>query len=132
MSEMILPYTLSGEVIRGNRIGRKLGFPTANIPLRDDTVADGVYAVRAEVDGTIRNGVANAGSRPTVTDRAERFLEVYLFGFDGDLYGKTLRVELVQFLREEKKFDSVDALRRQIEQDKTDAELFLKNQRRFL
>jgi riboflavin kinase/FMN adenylyltransferase len=126
MDKINFPCSLSGEVVRGNRIGRQLGFPTANLALTDDGVTDGVYAVRAVADGTRYDGVANVGSRPTVTDRAERFLEVYLFGFDGDLYGKTIEVELVAFLRPEQKFTSVEALRRQIEADKRQAEQLLK------
>ena len=123
---MTLPYTISGEVIRGNRVGRQLGFPTANLRMgADDILTDGVYAVRAKVEGVWRNGVANAGTRPTVTDAPERFLEVYLFDFDRDIYGKTMEAELVAFLRPEWKFDSLEALRRQIGQDKMDAEKIL-------
>ncbi len=122
---MKIPLKISGRVIRGNGIGRRLGFPTANIVLNDDGVVNGVYAVRAVVDGTIRNGVANAGRRPTVTDSQERFLEVYLFDFEGDIYHKTIDVELVGFLRPEQKFTSTDALRRQIERDKAEAEEIL-------
>ena len=130
---MSLPCKISGEVVRGNRIGRKLGFPTANLRLGlNDSTPDGVYAVNAWVDGLQLDGVASIGSRPTVTDNPERFLEVYLFDFDQDIYGKTIDIELVTFLRAEQKFDSVEALRLQIEQDKTDAELFLKNHRSFL
>ena len=130
---MSIPCTISGEVVRGNRIGRKLGFPTANLRLGvNDSTMDGVYAVHAWVDGQQLNGVASVGNRPTVTDNPERYLEVYLFDFDMDIYGKTIDVELVAFLRPEQKFDSVEALREQIERDKIQAELFLKNQRHFL
>ena len=122
---MKLPFTLSGEVVRGSRLGRGLGFPTANIALCDDGPQSGVYAVRAAVGGTVYRGVANAGTRPTVTDAPDRFLEVCLFDFEGELYGKTMEVELVAFLRPEQKFTSTDALRRQIERDKTEAEKIL-------
>ena len=124
--KMTLSYNIMGEVVRGNRIGRQLGFPTANLPLeKDHPAADGVYAVRVLVDGVWKSGVANIGTRPTVTDNPERFLEVYLFDFDEDIYGKTIEVELVSFLRPEQKFDSVEALRRQIAQDKMNAEKIL-------
>jgi riboflavin kinase/FMN adenylyltransferase len=125
MDKMTLPCTLSGEVVPGNRIGRQLGFPTANLVLTDPAVDGGVYAVRVRVDGAKYRGVGNAGTRPTVTDRDERFLEVWLFDFDGDLYGKILDVELVAFLRPEKKFASLEALRRQIEHDRQKAALTL-------
>ena len=120
------PQILSGTVIHGNHLGSKLGFPTANLALSSDTLlADGVYAVRVTVGGSVYNGVANIGTRPTVTDNPERFLEAYLFGFDGDLYGQTIDVELVEYLRPEKKFGSLDELKREIEQDKTEAEKIL-------
>ena len=124
---MILPYSISGEVVRGNRIGRKLGFPTANIRLEDDhTADDGVYAVRARVDGICRNGVASVGNRPTVTDDPERYLEVYLFDFNEDIYGKNIEVDLITYLRPEQKFESIEALRQQIERDKKEAERILR------
>lgn len=123
---MNLPHHISGEVVRGNRIGRQLGFPTANIRLgASDGVENGVYAVRAVVDGVLRNGVASVGCRPTVTDDPERFLEVYLFDFSGDIYGVTMEVELVAYIRAERKFASVEALRQQIEEDKKTAEKIL-------
>ena len=124
--QMKILYTLSGEVIVGKRLGRQLGFPTANLALSDEAVADGVYAVRATVNGKSLNGVANAGTRPTVTDSPKRFLEVYLFDFEGDIYGQTIEVELIAFLRPEQKFESVEALRVQIEKDKSEAEEILK------
>jgi riboflavin kinase/FMN adenylyltransferase len=122
---MALLYNISGEVIRGNRIGRQLGFPTANLCLEaGDPVPDGVYAARARVCGGWYNGMANVGMRPTVTDDPQRLLEVSLFDFDGDIYGETIRVELVAFLRPGRKFDTVEALRRQIARDRVDAERF--------
>ncbi len=113
---------ITGTVVRGRGLGRELGFPTANLVLNDPKVADGVYAVRATVDGAERNGVANAGTRPTVGEGGGRFLEVYLFDFEGDIYGRSIDVELIAYLRPEQKFASIDALRRQIERDKTEAE----------
>ena len=126
-----MPCSISGEVVRGNRIGRQLGFPTANLRLEEAgaVVEDGVYAVCARVDGVWRNGVANAGSRPTITDDPERFLEINLFDFEGDLYGRVLEVELIAFLRPERRFDSPEVLRRQIEQDKREAGQRLENWR---
>ena len=124
---MILPYSISGEVVRGNRIGRKLGFPTANIRLGEGNPADdGVYAVRVRMEGICRKGVASIGNRPTVTDDPERYLEVYLFDFNEDIYGKSIEVDLITYLRPEQKFESVEALRQQIERDKKEAERILR------
>jgi riboflavin kinase / FMN adenylyltransferase len=112
------PYAVCGEVIEGRKLGRELGFPTANIRLGDQQApADGVWAV--EVDG-IGKGVANLGTRPTVGG-GERLLEVHVFGFSGDLYGKELRVRFARFLRGERKFASVEELREQIARDVAEA-----------
>lgn len=112
------PYELSGTVIEGRKLGRNLGFPTANIRLGErQTPRDGVWVVK--VDGE-RNGIANLGTRPTV-DGCERLLEVHLFDFSGDLYGKELRVMFGKFLRSERKFGSVEELREQIAKDAEEA-----------
>lgn len=110
------PYTMSGEVIHGRQLGRQLGFPTANIkPHNEQTPPAGVYAVRAPIDNRIVGGVANLGIRPTLTDdRHELLLEVNLFDWSGDLYGKQLHVELVKYLRPEEKFQSLDQLKEQM------------------
>jgi riboflavin kinase/FMN adenylyltransferase len=112
------PYELSGTVIEGRKLGRELGFPTANLRVGErQTPRDGVWAVK--VDGVGR-GVANLGTRPTV-DGGERLLEVHLLGFSGDLYGKELRVSFRKFLRPERKFGSVEELREQIGRDAEEA-----------
>lgn len=107
-------YEVSGIVIEGRKLGRELGFPTANLRLGEQQVPkDGVWAV--EIDGHLK-GVANLGTRPTVGE-GERLLEVHIFGFSGDLYGKSLRVRFVRFIRDEMKFGSLDELRAQIALD---------------
>ena len=112
------PYELYGTVIEGRKLGRELGFPTANLRVGErQTPRDGVWAVK--VDGVGR-GVANLGTRPTV-DGGERLLEVHVLGFSGDLYGKELRVSFRKFLRPERKFGSVDELREQIGRDAEEA-----------
>jgi riboflavin kinase/FMN adenylyltransferase len=128
---MSLPQIITGEVIAGNRIGRRLGFPTANLALGEQAVVAGVYAVRVCLGESIYRGIANAGNRPTITDSPKRFLEVYLFDFAGDLYGRTIEVELLKYLRPEQKFDSPEALSRAIEQDRLAAELFFQNQKKI-
>ncbi|MFL7905556.1 bifunctional riboflavin kinase/FAD synthetase [Azospirillum argentinense] len=115
------PWEIEGRVEHGDHKGRTIGFPTANVELADYLrPAFGVYAVRTGVDqgaGTVwRNGVANLGRRPTVGGTVER-LETHILDFDGDLYGQHLRVQLIEFLRPERKFGSFNELKDQIVQD---------------
>ena len=108
---------IEGVVIGGNRLGRRLGFPTANIALSEDLeVENGVYASKAFVDGKVYNAMTNVGVRPSV-DGSKRLLETHLFGFKGLLYGLRLRVELLEKIRNEQKFASVEELREQITKD---------------
>jgi riboflavin kinase/FMN adenylyltransferase len=110
-------WEIEGEVELGDQRGRTIGFPTANVALGEHLRPRfGVYAVRALVDGDWRNGVANLGRRPTFGKLRENF-EVHLFDFSGDLYGKTLRVVLVEFIRPEMKFSGLDRLKAQIAAD---------------
>lgn len=116
-------WSVRGEVKHGDKRGRLLGFPTANIALgRHLEPARGVYAVTVRLpDGHTRRGVANIGRRPTIADGQESRLEVNLFDFDGDLYGQTLSVSLHALLRAEKRFDGLDALKAQIARDAAQA-----------
>ena len=108
---------VEGVVLGGNRLGRKLGFPTANIAIDDDlAVENGVYCSKVFVDGEEYVAMTNVGVRPSV-DGSRRLLETHLFGFEGLLYGLKLRVELYDKIRNEKKFSSVDELREQIAKD---------------
>lgn len=116
------PFEIEGEVTKGDQRGHTLGFPTANVGLGEYLrPANGVYAARARWrDGgneVVRPGVANLGVRPTFGGGAEPLLEVHLFGFAGDLYGRTLAVQLIDYLRPEKKFDGLEHLRAQIAED---------------
>lgn len=109
---------IEGVVEHGRRLGRELGFPTANLAVPDDVAAeDGVYASRAEVDGTVFRAMSNLGRNPSVGG-TERRLETHLFGFSGSLYGRRLRVELLEKIRDEQTFASVEALREQIARDR--------------
>lgn len=113
-------FVLEGTVVHGAGIGRHLGFPTANVQLAERMMllpADGVYEVEASVDTSRYKGVMNVGFKPTVDNSRVRTIEVHLIGFSGDIYGKAISVELLRRLREEKNFESVDALRLQIEAD---------------
>lgn len=124
------PFEIEGEIQKGDQRGRQLGFPTANIELQDCLrPAFGVYAVRAGLEtekGTVwYDGVANFGNRPTV-DGHKVLLEVHLFNFEGNIYGKMLRVALIEFLRPEKKFDGLEALQKQIAEDSAAAARILR------
>lgn len=121
-------YSISGIVAHGNERGRLLGYPTANLELVDAHVAiplGGVYAVRAYVDGGVYGGMANIGKNPTFGDVEKPRLETNIFGFSGDIYGKTLTIEFVQRIRGEVKFTGIDALKEQLAQDKLDCLKFL-------
>lgn len=112
------PWAIEGEVIRGAQLGRTLGFPTANMSLANYLrPAYGIYAVRGRLpDGRVLGGVANLGIRPSFDPPLE-LLEPYFFDFQGDLYGQTVEVELIDYLRPEAKFDSLDALKVQMDKD---------------
>ncbi|MEL7486957.1 MAG: bifunctional riboflavin kinase/FAD synthetase [Pseudomonadota bacterium] len=111
------PWRVGGVVAEGRKLGRTIGFPTANVTLGDLIEPKfGVYAVRIDVGGDTYGGVANFGRRPTVGSDAP-LLEAHLFDFAGDLYGKSVNVSFVDFIRDEKKFDSIDALKAQIAAD---------------
>jgi len=111
-------YSVLGTVTKGEGIGRQLGFPTANLAAHNEQFPpDGVYAVRARLGAREFDAVANIGTRPTVHAAAERLLEVHLLGDPGDIYGEDLEVVFTTFLRPEKKFPSLDALRDQIAAD---------------
>ena len=112
------PFAIEGEVVHGDKRGRTIGVPTANIPLGDYMrPAYGIYATRSRLaDGRIVNGVANLGIRP-MFETEQPMLEVWLFDFDEDLYGQMLTTDLVARLRGEMKFDGLDALKHQIDAD---------------
>jgi len=130
-SELGRFWSIRGPVLHGDKRGRTIGFPTANIPLgRHLEPARGVYAVTAELpDGRLVDGVANIGLRPTVNAGPESRLEVNLFDFAGDLYGAELSVMLRAFLRAEKKFSGLDELRAQIAEDAAEARRILNTAR---
>lgn len=118
------PYSISGKVVHGAKRGRQLGFPTANVHMRHERPAlTGVYAVK--LDG--RNSVANLGIRPTIAGVPKLMLEVHVLDFDADLYGQHVRVEFLHKIRDEMKFESLDALKAQIAADVVVAREFFKS-----
>ena len=120
------PYRMSGKVVRGEKVGRKLGFPTANVDLRRRrSPVMGIYAVRVDgLPGGPRDGVASVGSRPTF-DGVKPLLEVHLFDFDQEIYGRMIHVDFVAHLREQEKYAEVDELVAQMHRDADNARSIL-------
>ncbi len=120
-------YTVQAEVVHGKKLGREIGFPTANMVLPAETrLKYGIYAVRfRREDGSLHDGVASFGRRPTVDTDGEPLLETYLFDFSGNLYGEKCSVSFFGFLRGEEKFDGLDPLIAQIRRDEEEAKALL-------
>ncbi|MCM2294100.1 bifunctional riboflavin kinase/FAD synthetase [Allorhizobium sp. BGMRC 0089] len=120
-------FTVEAEVIKGQQLGRTLGFPTANMALQaESTLRPGIYAVRLRrPDGVIRDGVASFGYRPTVTESGVPLLETFVFDFSGDLYGEVCAVSFFGHLRDEWKFSGLDPLVAQIRKDEEEARALL-------
>lgn len=122
------PFAIEAVVEPGAQLGRQLGYPTANMRLGNYLRPRyGIYAVRGKLpDGRVLDGVANLGIRPTIVGQAEELLEPYFFDFSGDLYGQTIEVALIDYLRAEAKFDNLDALKVQMAKDCDAARVALK------
>lgn len=120
-------YTVEAEVIDGKKLGRTLGYPTANMALPPEVeLRNGIYAVRfRRPDGSLHDGVASYGRRPTVTSNGAPLLETFLFDFSGDLYGEISAVSFFGHLRDELKFDGLDALVVQMKRDEEEARALL-------
>ena len=123
------PYTISGRVVYGQQLGRQLNVPTANVQLqRYRSPLQGVFAISAHLpDGNTSPGVANIGVRPTVSGSVKALLEVHLLDFSASLYGAKIRVEFHRRLRDEKKFQSLEELRAQLQRDIEQARDYFKN-----
>jgi riboflavin kinase / FMN adenylyltransferase len=112
------PYGVEGVIIRGNRRGHTIGFPTANLKPHNRVIPKfGVYATATLIDGIWRKSITNIGVRPTFENDAEPSIETFVFDFDGDLYGNVLRVRFLHRIRDERKFNGIDELKAQIEKD---------------
>jgi riboflavin kinase / FMN adenylyltransferase len=112
-------YTILGTIVHGDDLGKKIGFPTANLSAHSEQFPpNGVYFAEAKLEGVIYPGVVNLGYRPTISSgKSERVLEIHLLDFNREIYGRDLELRFVRYLRPEKKFENVDALVRQIERD---------------
>ncbi|MGN0400702.1 MAG: bifunctional riboflavin kinase/FAD synthetase [Acetatifactor sp.] len=114
-----MPYLVAGEVVRGNQIGRTLGFPTVNLVPGPGKLLPpaGVYYSEVRLRGRRYRAITNVGCKPTVTDEGINTVETYLYDFDGDIYGETIEVYLHEFRRPEQRFESLEQLKRQLESD---------------
>ncbi|MFY0627840.1 MAG: bifunctional riboflavin kinase/FAD synthetase [Reichenbachiella sp.] len=123
-------YTMHGGVVEGQKIGKSIGFPTANIGLKENyklIPKDGVYFVRVFVLNQWWNGMLNIGARPTI-ENASRAIEVHIIDFNEDIYGESITVDFIKRIRDEKKFESLEALKIQLEKDKVLAEALIKKE----
>lgn len=119
-------YSLKGKVVHGDKLGRTLGFPTANLELPEFKLIpkNGVYLVKVNFKNNSYKGLLSIGTRPTVINSNEKRVEVFILDFKEEIYSETLDLELIQFIRDDKKFDSLDELILQMNQDKLTAENF--------
>ncbi|MDO4563786.1 MAG: riboflavin kinase [Clostridia bacterium] len=122
-------YVLRGAVEHGEHIGRTLGFPTVNLALNGKRPPQGVYAAKARTSSGDYLAVTNIGTRPTVSNATEMRAESYILDFCGDLYGQEIEIALYLFLRAEKKFESTDALKREIIKNEAQTREFFRKQR---
>jgi riboflavin kinase / FMN adenylyltransferase len=123
----------TGVVVKGNQLGRKIGYPTANlIPGKSEELSlkKGVYAVRVEVNQNVYDGMANIGIRPTL-DQHELIIEAHLFDFTDDIYGKTITIFFHDYIREEQKFSNLDELKVQLAKDKITVRRILSDRMQF-
>ncbi len=123
------PYGVEGVIIRGNRRGHTIGFPTANLKPQNRVIPRfGVYATATLIDGHWRRSITNIGVRPTFENTTEPSIETHVFDFDGDLYGDVLRVRFLHRIRDERKFSGIDELKGQIERDTRTARNYFHHQ----
>lgn len=126
-------YSITGDIVEGSRLGREMGFPTANIePHHEAVPPNGIYAVWADVAGTRKPGTLNIGYRPTVSKEMKRTVEVHIMDFYRDIYNEEIEITFIEKLRDEQKFPSIDALSAQIKKDVEKARDILVEQRRGL
>jgi riboflavin kinase/FMN adenylyltransferase len=121
-------YFLQGHVVKGNKLGRKIGFPTANISVPSYKLLpkSGVYTVKVNIDNKLFIGIMNIGFRPTIGKFDNKTLEVHIINFDEDIYQKTIKVEIFKRIRDEEKFEDLEELKNQIAKDKDFASNFFK------
>ncbi|WP_066223340.1 bifunctional riboflavin kinase/FAD synthetase [Formosa haliotis] len=122
------PFCLNGTVVSGKKIGKQLQYPTANLKIEEAykiIPKHGVYVVKSEMNNKTVFGMMNIGTNPTITDSTQQHIEIHFFNFDDDLYGKSLKIEMLHRLRDEKKFNSVEDLKTQLQQDEHESLRFI-------
>ena len=121
-------HLITGKIVKGNQLGRTIGAPTANMEIPPGIIVPrhGVYAAVVSIDGRDYKSVTNVGVRPTVSGDGSVTVESHILNFRGDIYGKTCRTEFCAFIRPEKKFESIDALKMQIQKDILSADEIIK------
>lgn len=121
-------FTLQGTIVKGKQLGRTIGFPTANIQIKESykiVPKDGVYVIKGEINGLIYDGMLNIGNRPTVDDSENRSIEAYFFDLDFDIYDIIIKIYFIKKLRNEQKYDSIDELKKQLKKDEIASKLIL-------
>ncbi|MDR3696167.1 bifunctional riboflavin kinase/FAD synthetase [Mucilaginibacter sp.] len=121
------PFYITGTVVRGDQLGRQIGYPTANIVISETyklIPSHGIFAARVKIDGNVYDGMAYIGSRPTINGLT-RNIEVNIFDFDQDIYNRRIQMQFLNFVRDDMKFDSLDELKAQIAKDKVEVERLL-------
>lgn len=121
-----LPFFLNGKIIEGDRIGRSIGFPTANLLTSSTLPENGVYVANIKWDDNNKYGMIDIGYRPTVSGRELR-AEIHIFNFSSDIYGETVQIFILHKLRDEQKFESLLLLKNQLKKDKKTSEEYLKS-----
>ena len=120
-------FMLTGEVVKGKNLGKKIGFPTANLHIKETyklTPKTGSYIVKSKIENEIVFGMMNIGFRPTVSGKNQT-IEIHFFDFNKDLYGKTIQIDVLKFLRDEQKFDSIELLKSQLQKDRLKSEEYI-------
>lgn len=125
------PYAITGEVLHGKKLGRTIGMPTINQEVSDNKILPpkGVYVSKVYLEDGVHGGITNVGTKPTVSGENKVWIETHIFGFDGDLYGKVLKTELLYHVRGERKFESFDALTEQMHRDKEFGKKYLEERK---
>jgi riboflavin kinase/FMN adenylyltransferase len=126
------PFVLTGKVVKGKQLGKSLGYPTANLQVKEDykiIPKEGVYVVSAYIDSALHFGMMNIGHNPTIANNNRKSVETYFFDFSGNLYDKTIQIQLLKRLRNERKFDSLEALKSAMQKDEKYSKDFIKTLR---
>ncbi|MBS3737943.1 bifunctional riboflavin kinase/FAD synthetase [Mesohalobacter halotolerans] len=126
------PFVLTGKVVKGKQLGKSLGYPTANLQVKEDykiIPKEGVYVVSAYIDSALHYGMMNIGHNPTIANNNRKSVETYFFDFSGNLYDKTIQIQLLKRLRNERKFDSLEALKSAMQKDEKYSKDFIKTLR---